>query len=55
MKSKDKLIEEMEKKLAWFNDFADCVQGNHRVYDIACEYAEEMEAERNEESEESNI
>lgn len=42
----NKEIEKLKKQLAWFNDFADCVQGNHRAYDVACEYADEMEQER---------
>ena len=46
MSKKDQEIENLKKQLAWFNDFADCVQGNHRAYDIACEYADEKEAEK---------
>ena len=42
----NKEIEKLKKQLAWFNDFANCVQGNHRAYEIACEYADELEVER---------
>jgi hypothetical protein len=45
-------IEMLRKQLKWFNDFADCVQHNHRVYDNACEHADELEIERNPEEDE---
>jgi len=44
--NKDQEIKNLKKQLAWFKDFADCVQGDHRTYDIACEYADELEVER---------
>lgn len=47
--SKDEKLKEMEKLLDWYEDFADCVQSNHRAYETACEYANDMEAERLEE------
>jgi hypothetical protein len=34
-------IEKLKKRLEWFELFANCVQGNHRVYSNACEYADE--------------
>jgi hypothetical protein len=46
MESLEKKIKKLEKQLKWFSDFADCVQGNHRAYETACEYADEEEAER---------
>jgi hypothetical protein len=45
LSDKDK-VENLKKRLAWFNDFADSVQVDHRAYGIACEYADEKEVER---------
>ena len=39
-------LENLKKQLQWFNDFADVVQYNHRVYEDACEQANEKEEER---------
>ena len=41
-------IEKLKKQLQWFEDFADVVQTNHRVYSDACEQADELEQEREE-------
>ena len=39
-------VKQLKKTLEWYNDFADCVQGNHSAYEYACEYADEKEKER---------
>jgi hypothetical protein len=39
-------VKQLKKTLEWYNDFANCVQGNHRMYETACEYADEQEKER---------
>lgn len=39
-------IDRLNQIIKWFNNFADAVQGNHRVYESACEYADEQEAKR---------
>jgi hypothetical protein len=39
-------VYQLMKELDWFNDFADSVQANHRVYDNACEWAEEQKEEK---------
>jgi hypothetical protein len=36
-------IAKLEAKLEWFGNFADIVQTNHNLYDLACEYADDME------------
>ena len=48
----NKEIEKLKKQLAWFEDFAECVQADHRTYSTECEYADDMEAEREGEEEE---
>lgn len=39
-------VKQLKKTLEWYNDFANSVQGDHRTYENACEYADEKEAER---------
>lgn len=39
-------VKQLKKTLEWYNDFANAVQGDHRTYEYACEYADEKESER---------
>lgn len=45
MKPEEKVKVLLEER-KWYSDFADAVQANHRVYESACEYADEKQAER---------
>jgi len=38
-------LDRLRRVLQWWDDYAECVP--HRVNDIACEFADEKEAERN--------
>ena len=39
-------IDKLEAEVLWYRDFADQVQNYYRIYEQSCEYADEMEIER---------